>query len=363
MNLQRLIAIVFIVLGVHAAGLPHVMAQGSTLRPATVTSSDLSQEQKDEIKQFVDANKDGLKGEALAIKKSRNSLLEPLKNPQVSVAFRLEYTRQLSGVVRPLLADKSEVVAVNAMRVTGELATASSVDILAEGLKDKRAGVRYSAASGFENTFKAIQRTVPALGGAQVLKMVDTVQAALQTEQDARVMEGLALALQEASRIPTDRVEGMRDAGVKALAKAVIAKTADRKVGPEADAAFRRAVLAIRTAVTNPNINEPQLQDSTLRSAAEMAGDLLALVYERLKSEAPDGVDANMALMVSEAEKAIFFVQPLLSANAAPKEFKLAELVQQGDANGYRQKALEVIGPNGILTTSPFGFKDDRFIK
>jgi hypothetical protein len=207
-----------------------------------------------------------------------------------------------------------------------------------------------------------MRRSVPAVGGSQALRMVDTLKAALASETNPRVLEGLVLALQEASRIPTRQVEGMRDAGVLALAEGVSAKTMDRKIGPEADAAFRRAILAIRTAATNPDINERELNAQTLRAAAGMAGDLLALVSQRLK--AGGEADADMALMVAEAERAIFFIQPKLATGSEPaKEFKLADLVQQKKATEYQQQVQQLIGPNGVLTSEAFRFPDDRFSK
>lgn len=361
MNLQRLLVIVCLGLGMFATGVPRARAQGNTLSPKTVTSPDLNDDQKAEVKAFVNANEKGLSGDPLEIKKSRNTFLQPFKNQQVSVAFRLEYTRDLVPVLRPLLASESEVIAVNAARVAGELATAGSVELLADALNDKREGVRYAAASGFENTFKAMQGTVPALGGTPALRMVDTVKAGLVREKNPRVMEGLVLALQEASRVSEKQVEGMRDAGVKALSEAVVAKVADRKISPDADPALRRAILTVRLAVTNQNINAPSLQRSTLLAGAEMAGDLLGVASERMKAES--GADADLALMVKEAETAIFFIQSQLAANPPPKDFKVWQQIQQGNSAEYLKQVLQIIGPNGILTTAPFNFKDDRFIK
>jgi hypothetical protein len=359
MNPQRLLSIVCLSLGMLVGG-PAALAQPTSITPAVISASDLSQEQKDQIKQFVDAHKGGMSGTPTEIKRSRNALLEALRGTDVSVAFRLEYARQLVPVLRPLLADKREVVAVNALRVAGELGTASGVDLLSEGLKDQRPGVRYAAAAGFESTFQAIRRTVPALAGAQAAKAIDTLEVALTAEKDARVLEGLSLAIQEATRVPNRQVEGLRDAAAFSLARAVSAKAADRSVGAWADAAFRRAVLTIRQTVTNQDINEPRLSDKTLRAAAGMAGDMLAVVSQRMKANGSG--DADLALLVSEAEKAVFFISPSLNV-ANPKETTLSDLVRQGKAAEYQQQVLQLIGPNGLLTSPNFGFSDDHFIK
>src|SRR5690606_8322501 len=84
-------------------------------------------------------------------------------------------------------------------------------------------------------------------GGAQASRAIATLEQARQAETDPRVLEGLTLAMQEASKIPKAQVEGMRDVSTLSLARAVSAKAADRTIGPWADPAFRRAILAVRT--------------------------------------------------------------------------------------------------------------------
>lgn len=363
MNLQRLFATVCLSVGMLAAGVPVAHAQSPTLSEDVIVSPDLSQSQKDLVKQYVDGQKNGMKGSPLEIKKSRNALLDPLRNPKVSVAFRLEYTRQIGPVIRPLLGDKDQVIAANAVRVAGELATATAVEMLTEALKDSRPGVRYAAAAGFENTFKAMQGTVPAINGGQALRMIDTLKEAVKAETDPRVLEGMILALVASGQVPNRQVEGLRDAGLKAMAEAVSAKTADRKVGAGADAAFRRAIVAVRSAVTtNRNLNERDLQADTLRAGAGMAGDLLALVADRL-AQAGETADADVMLMVREADASIYFIQPMLAASSTAKEPKMGELLEKGDIAGFRTQVMQIIGPNGILTAAPFGFADNRFVK
>lgn len=365
MNLQRLPRLLLIVclsIGMLTAGVARASAQGNTLPDEIITANDLSQAQKDRVAEFVNANKAGLRAGPIEIKRSRNSLLQPFNVRGISVAFRLEYTRQLTPVLRPLISDPDGVIAVNALRIVGELATANSVDMLVEALKDKRPGVRYAAASGLKDTFKAMQSTVPAVGGAQALRMLDTLKSAIQGESDPRVLEGLVGAYQEAIKIPHTQVEGMRGAAVKSLAEAISAKIATKRIGPEADAALRKAILAIRTSVIAVNINEPQLTPDVARVAAGMAGDLLTLAMDRLKQPDATG-DADLALMVNESEKTIFFMLPIFGSSSNFKELKLGDLVQEGKKDEYQQKVLQIIGPNGILTDAPFNFPNNRFVK
>lgn len=374
MNVQRLLAVLCLSLGLLTVGVPRAVAQPGNLPREIVRASDLSQAQKDRIREFVDGNKGGLGGESQEIRKSRNTLLEPLRDPEISVQFRLEYTRVLISALRALASDTSEVVAVNAVRIAGELATAASVDLLLDALKDKRPGVRYMAASGFEGTYSAIAQTVPAIGAAQqALRTLDALKAAFISETDPRVLEGITLAYQAATKVPGKQIEGMRDAGVSSLSQAVSARIAKGSTGVEDDAAFQRALLAVRSSVINPNVNERELSSAVLREAAAMAGDLLALAYQRVKSgglEPNDSLDAaaarrlrlSTALMVIEAERTVFFIQGKLS-NLPPKDFRVGQLIQQSKDQEFLTQVMQIIGPNGVLTSTSFGNKDDRFVK
>ncbi len=376
MNVTRFSASLTVWLAVSAAHPAFVWAQSTCNLPAEIVgSSDLSQADKDRIKACVDANKEGLRGTPAEIKKSRNAMLEPLRGDQVSVQFRLEYTRQLVATLKPLSSDQDEIIAVNALRITGELATAGSVDILAEALKDKRPGVRHAAATGFKRTFVAIERTAPAIGtGQQALRTLDALKAALEAEGDPHVLEEIVLAFQQATKIPSQQLGGMRDAAMDALALATSAKLAKGGVSPDAERALRRGAQTIREAVSdNIGANQPRIDDGVLRRAAAMAGDLLAYVYNRLKDGALDGGAApnnpgttdrrrsDLALLASESERAVFFIHEKLGGQ--PTDFELGKMIQQNKEAQFQKDVMQLIGANGLLTDTMFGNQDKRFIK
>ena len=81
-------------------------------------------------------------------------LIEPLMNPRVTVDFRIRYTAALVPVLEPLLSDKSDLVASNAVLIAGELATPGGVEKVVQVFADSRPTVRFSAAYAAQRTFE-----------------------------------------------------------------------------------------------------------------------------------------------------------------------------------------------------------------
>lgn len=367
MTLKRLIFAAVLSLASFAA-VPASLAQ--SIEPAIVQASDLSEDQKAKIKQFIDKHKDGLSEGHAEIKRARSALIAPIQqDPKVSVAFRLEYARVLTPTLRALTRGDRDINAVNALRLAGELATTSGLEILSDSLADKRPSIRFAAVSGFAATFSAIEATSPAIAPAQqAIRALTTLKTSMERETDPQVLEAYIIAFRAGSRVPTAKLAGVRPAAVKALADSV--SLLARGVNDASrDAVFRRAVNAAREALIVQGINEPKLERAELEAAAGMAGEILASAHRRLKAgELSDDSDqtkrtrAELVLIVADADSTIQWANTGLSGPTFPS-LKLSELIQQSKDAEFQTTVLRVIGPNGLLTASPFGFKDDHFIK
>ncbi len=366
MILQRLIQTVVLAI----AFLVAAPAVAQNIDPTVVQSSDLSEDQKSKIKQFVDRHKDGLSEGHAEVKRSRSALIAPLQqDPKVSVAFRLEYARLLTPVLRPLARGDRDINAINALRLAGELATTSGIEILSDSLADKRQAVRFAAADGFAATFAAIEATSPAIAPAQqAIRAISTLKAGMDKEADPKVLEAYVLALRAGSRVPTAKLAGVRPAAIKALAEAVsiVARKSDDAA---LDAIFGRAVNTTRESLIVQGINEPKLERAELEAAAGMSGDILAAVLRRVKAgELAGDTDearrtrAAFFLIIADAESTIQWANTGFSGPPAPA-LKLNELIQQSKDDEFQTSVLRLIGANGLLTASPFAFKDDHFVK
>jgi len=348
------------VLSLNSAG----FAQNA-LPPEIITASDLSEAQKESLRRFVDLHKAGLAGEASEVKRARNALIEPLQSNTISVPFRLEYARVLIPLCRPLATGQRELNAINALRLVGELATSTGLDLLTDSLADKRDAVRLMAVKGFGATFSAIERTNPAIPNKdQAIRVLGTLKTNIEKETNPQVLEAYTLSLQAATRIPTAKLADVRAEAIKVLSQSIGSKARAATDG-KFDSAFRRAANAARNALTNQNAaNEPALPDDIFREAGALGGDLLALVHRRVKAgelTTNPAKRSDLVLMVSDSERTIQWAANGLSVEA--QDLKLSELLQQSKDTEFQTAVLRLIGANGVLTAQKFRFADDHFVK
>jgi predicted metallopeptidase len=354
-----------------ALGATSLAAHGQQgLGEAVTEAARLSDDNQRQIQQFVDQHKADLAkaAEPAAVRAARVRLIEPLVKPTVSVEFRLAYSTALVPVLEPLVADKSDFVASNAVQVLGELATPRAVDQVTRALSDKRAAVRFSAAYAAQRTFENLMPPRGAgLTPAQVIAVVDEVSNRLSKEDDANVTQALILALEAASSVPSSQLAGVRSHAVaNASARvAAIAKAVDAKgpVSPGLQAVLWRTNRLCRTALTEAPANEPRLSAEALKQTGGLAGHSLALVRRRLAAPQPPSADERDMLVkvVALAEASYYFAHSAI-ARGDVVDAKLAQALTAGDDAGFRSKVLDIIGPHGALTSPAFGFPPTEFV-
>ncbi len=357
------------VLMVGAAALP-AMGQAGDL-PAQVTEAvRLTTAQEQQIQAFVAKYKDQLSkaGDPNAVKVARVRLIEPLMNPRVSVDFRMKYSAALVPVLDPLLSDKSDFVASNAAQIIGELATPTAVEKLIATLADKRPTVRFSAAYALQRTFENLMPPRgPGLTAQQVKNVIDSIKTRAAAEEDANVVQELVLALHAATEIPTAQLQDVRGYAVTAAAStiAVRAKAMDGK--QELPSAWRvvlwRANRLTRTALTEAPANEAKLPTESLKQAGSLAGHTLALVLRRTQAGivTPAERDA-LAQMAALAEATYYFSHSAIHPDGGVKAFELGPMIKASEDKKFSDSVLEIIGPNGALTSPDFGFPDNEFV-
>lgn len=361
--LSRLAACVLFV-GVGA--LP-AAAQPADLPPQVVTQAKLSDEDLKQLTAFIERYKAQLANDKdrNAVKVARVRLIEPLMNPQASVDFRIRYSEALSPVLEPLVKSTSDFIASNAVQILGELATPRAVERITAVLADKRPSVRYSASYAIQRVFENLLRSNPGLTSEQTRTLVDTVTTRLTSEDDANVAQGLVMALEAASEIPASQVRDVRAYSVTSAAKGVAAraKAMDGKqaIDPRWRQVIWRTARLTRTALTQAPPNEPRLTDDALKASGGLAGHTIALALRRVKNGLPAGEERDiLAQSVALAEATYFFASSNLGGK--PNEAQLSKLVLEGDAAKFEAAAMDIIGPNGVLTSPTFGFPDNEFV-
>jgi hypothetical protein len=360
------------VLGVVVAGvllaLPPVCRAQQPLPPEIVSAPSLSSDARSSIGTYVSEIVPKLTGEDdAAFFRARDAALEPLQQPSCSVAFRIEYGRQLMDTLKSLAAGSSEVRAINAMRIAGQLASDPAVDLLQRSLTDERVSVRYAAVLGLRMAFEAIESQPPAIVPDSASRVVVLLSKRFDAEQDAYVIDAIIRALDAAGRITSANYAATRDQAYTLLAKELGKRVANAKPGEFDEgqlASLLRAGVALRDAVTRIAV---PLQRDTLIAAAGYAGDLLALSAREVQgSDLSPERRAALVNLVAAAQAIV----PLAADRVAPgggftglpagMNDALAGATRTSDAR-FLEQVDAAVGPNGKLAGTPFSFPPTRF--
>lgn len=328
--------------------------------PETVVnppSGSVSGEDRETIRKYIDANKAGLSGEADVISRARRALLNPLRSREVAPAFRVEYSGLLVPILRPLAADKSDLVAINATIVAGELAAKDAMAILSAALKDSRAPVRLVAAQGFARTFASTRLGQPAIVARDALGSLRDLEAALLAEADPNVADAIVAAFDAAIRTDPARLPGVRTEAVKVLSACTGSRIRDGKSAALA-AAFARAGEALLDAVNeiNPAL---QLGNDAIIEAGGLGGDLIALGVRSDPAAVPPARLVEVRQLLKQAENLYIFSLRKLDSSARPAPVGLGDSFGS-DTGKFRKDALQILE---VLTNpgGPFKLKKDRF--
>jgi len=352
---------------------------GAVVSPAAAQLRDLpaqliqqgtnfAEPQREQVRQYVEAFKADLSGEdPMAMKRARAKLEEPLNNPQVSIAFRIEYGRHLLPVLETLARSDRDILAANAMHLAGELATPIASDLLMAtpgvGLNDQRAPVRHAAAFGLKRTFEHLRATSPVFQERDAVRVIDALARRIATEEDPYVLEGYARAFEAAVMVPQGRVKGLRAAAAASLAGAMSQYVRANQDRLEAAGAMIRAAQVLRDAVMGQGLpaDEPRLPNETLREVGGFGGDLIAVVSCRLANPGAGEPDRpRLAAIAASGENVYYFAHSTLGSGT-PLSLELAEKVRNGRDAEFAEAAARYIGKSGVLTASPFNLPADRF--
>jgi hypothetical protein len=257
MTVRRLASTILIAAMALLSGPAVALAQGA-MRPETIRATNLDDAQKAEVAKYVADNQGGLSSDNPAeVKRSREDLLKPLGDKQISVSFRQEYSQRLEGALKKAVASPKENIVVTALRIAGELATPVGTDIIEPFRKDPRSAIRYWSAAAWGRAFDAMATRAPAIATGRALVAVRALAASVADEKDPRVLDALARALASAAGVEALRTEAYA-ALAQSFGQRMDKMPADRP-DPAMLEAFIRATETIRNGVATRKIaaNDP----------------------------------------------------------------------------------------------------------
>lgn len=307
----------------------------------------------DAIRQYVDQHKAGLTGERAMVERSRRALLEPLARAGAdpSSAFRNAYAAQLKPILTPLVGDKRDEVAVNALRIAGESGSKDGLDLLEAGLKDQRAAVRYMAVSGFGSAARSMARGNRAVTDFTFREALERLNATMANEADGHVLLGYAMALDDAMRVPPTVSETIRNLAATQLTSAASRLAKDRGDLTPRQAFLAHALKAMFDQLSNQAVPVPS---SGVQSAAGAARDILNTIDRVLTGgNVSEARRSELALIATQCER-VAQVGMQRAGGKLSKDFKLGELLLTSKDAEFRSGAAAMIGE---LAGPPLGLK------
>lgn len=366
-----------------AAGVavPNVMAQPvGPLSQAIIGAASIGEAEKTAIEAHVALHlKDLASGEPEKVRKAKTALVNPLLERVVSVPFRLEYSRVLLAAdLEALCKDKNDTIAINALRLAGEVAENGTVALVEEGLKDTRSPIRYAAVFAAGRTFEQVMpagRAVAVTAG-RLEQLVKSVTAVMNNgKEEMLVVDGASRALLAGARVDIAKYESVGRSAMLEAAKGLSTRVA--KAGPD-DTTVVDAAQRAATQFTDMlgGARGTQIDKDARKEAAILGGELAAWVVRQLntpkipqiaRGDAPE--DATKKRKDREPYKATLaaaensVLSAVKASGANPPAARLVPAFDQGDRGGDANVVVQTKDwlISDVLAKAPFEISADRF--
>lgn len=301
-----------------------------------------------------------------ASEKARNDLLRPLRCADVSRSFRLNFGAATSAELMRLAVSPNDHVAINALRIAGEIATTASTDVLRRGLEDPRAGVRCMAAIGFRDTLRSVAGGTAGIVASNVEPMLDHLARQIESDPDVLVVENLILALDATRNDSAVHLQAMRR-----LASALARRAKALRTVEDSDHA-RWQIVLVRgiDAVTIPMTDTGGRVDDAYRvQAALLAGQAVAYVRHRLERDGIAGLDLagtesdSIKTLVNTSERVLLLAEAARSGTTPRQTLlpRFEDALRTGEVQGFITEVDRWTGDSGILVKPPYNAKAADF--
>lgn len=323
-------------------------------------TGELSQAETRQIREFVDRHAGQLASpDAQARSAARQALSQPLRDSQISVQFRLAYSRTLVPELERAYEAGDRTARIAILLLAGEIATDQSVRLAQNNITNSDPILRYQAAFGIGLTLNAVATRSPAITRQSVDRLIDTLASRIAAEQDPWVLDRIVRSLSAAIGISAQGFEGTKSRTVALLADGVAGRVAGLASGESDQAALDRPILLVllRAAeIVQQSLTRPPISDPEAVAGARLGGELLALVSRVVASGAIDPEQRQLLIQIaSTGENAIFFARSNHSRRrASPSPTTAGQALANRDNQGFLRQIEPLIGQGGALATEPF---------
>lgn len=316
--MRRRFTVSLLVAGLLSVAAPGAWAQVNEIPKEIIRAQTIAPNQESTIREFVVLRLGKLAdADPMVIKRSRDELLAPFKDGQVSVAFRQAYDVIATPELKRLVGDPNDVIVVNGLRIAAEMATSNGTAILESKLGDKLPAVRFAAVNGMERTMTALARG-PAIPPQRVEQVVDLLgKVIVDPTSTPEVVDAAVRALWAGRNVAIGSVKS-RSFHEMTTSVGKVAQRIGGQPTPEAtQQMFLRAAGFARDGIGNAQLG---LGGDSARDATWMTGQLLSWSFCQFKAgnmaqKADRGVAADVVkvaetTMVLAGQKAGVAIAP-----------------------------------------------------
>lgn len=341
--------------------------QANDLPPSLVRSTTaLSSGDEEQLRKYVDLSiKDLGSDDPSKVKRARTDLLKPLTDAEVGAPFRLSYSKVLQPALEPLLKEKRELIASNALRIAGEVASTACATLVLDQLDRPEPSVRYMAVQALSRTIEAVGRTTPAIDVDTCNRIISEVGSRLEKEKDAWVADVMVRTLAAGVGITRAKYESLPTKALGELCKRTGDRTRTMWTG-ELDDSWADTLVVAGTSVRDrlTAAGAAALAGNARTDALRLAGDMLAylkhLVLARSLPMGQADVRERPRQIAALAEAIIALAAPDLNSTTRQS---LADLIKRADTTGdagFLDSVSLLIGADGALVKK-YGLPASRF--
>jgi hypothetical protein len=262
-------------------------------------------------------------------------------------------------VITPLIADPNDDIAINALRIAGELGTSEGANLCVAVLEDTRPGVRMMAASGLARTF-GILSTTATIQSSQFLGIEGRIGQAVAQEKDPEVLDGFAMAYEAAIQVPGRMVPEARNLAMKSAAVRFGERVRHKDMSSAGVPAMLRASKAMLDSLSQA-LGEVKPAKETFQEMGGFGGDLLAYALRRIDGGGlTEAERTQLAVLVGQAQNLVSVCSGQL--NLPGRAYQLDALIREEKDSQFKRDVMNVIGGQGDLVNPPFNHRKERFI-
>lgn len=333
-------------------------AQTVQLPCAVASQQTIGGNEKNLIARYAKEGADLLASEDPAdVQRGRERLLTPLRCPDVSAAFRVEYGNALQAAVRDAIQSGDDFRAANALLVAGMVASNNSVQAIDSALKSPRETVRAAAAVALQHTLREQVTGRARLTSTVAEGAVAGAGARLAVEPSPAVAESILVAL----RVGADRQSPLVSQSIRAIGQGVagVFKAARAQEDPDLPAwtrAAERAAEALWRATYDAQSRQVDQAESL--AVAEGGAQILAYARDRAANqETPlsDEERQSLSKAIDSAEGSLILIHSRLAGGASIEKSLTGAFAD--DPDRFIAEADQWIGAQGRLTRAPYRFK------